>query len=46
MRFKHLIDCAEITSSDSILDVGSGLGNFLTYIRKKNYNVIIQGLIL
>ena len=45
MRFKHLIDCAEITSSDSILDVGSGLGNFLTYIRKKNYNVIIQGLI-
>ena len=44
MRFKHLIDCAEITSSDSILDVGSGLGNFLTYIRKKKLQCNYTGI--
>ncbi len=44
MRFKHLIDCAEIISSDSILDVGSGLGNLLTYIRKKKLHCKYTGI--
>ena len=29
MRFKYLLSCANLNSQDSVLDVGSGLGNFL-----------------
>ncbi len=38
LRFKHLIDLAEINQEDSVLDIGCGSGELLTYLRKNNFN--------
>jgi len=44
LRFKYLLDCADIKSKDTILDVGSGLGNFLEYIRHAKINCNYTGI--
>ena len=41
LRFKHLIDLAEINQEDSVLDIGCGSGELLTYLRKNNTELII-----
>ncbi len=44
LRFKYLIDCAEIDSHDSVLDIGSGLGDLLRFIRKKHLKCNYTGI--
>ena len=44
LRFEHLVNCANLKSNDSILDVGSGLGNFLFYLRKKKLKCNYTGI--
>jgi 2-polyprenyl-3-methyl-5-hydroxy-6-metoxy-1,4-benzoquinol methylase len=44
LRFKYLFECAKITSSDSILDVGSGLGNLLSFIRRRKLKSKYTGI--
>ena len=44
LRFKYLFECAVITSSDTILDVGSGLGNLLSFIRRRKLKSKYTGI--
>ena len=44
MRFKYLVSCANLNSKDSVLDVGSGLGNFLFYLRNKKLKCNYTGI--
>lgn len=44
LRFKYLLECINIHNKDSILDIGSGLGNLLSFIRQKNLKCNYTGL--
>lgn len=37
MRFHHLLSVSDLNEEDSVLDIGCGSGEFLTYLRSSNY---------
>ena len=44
LRFKYLFECANVNSHDSILDIGSGLGDLLNFKKKKRLKCNYTGI--